>query len=68
MNKFDKKGNKTMTKQEPNFEAFLPVGIIFIGTGIALMAAVNPGVGIGIMVVGILFLVAGIKKRKEKKN
>jgi len=52
-------------KQKPNYKAFIPVGISFIGAGTVFMTAVNPGVGVGLMGVGIVFLIIGIKKRKQ---
>ena len=57
-----------MTNKEPNYKAFIPVGITFMGAGVALMAAVNPGVGAGLIGVGLVFLIIGIKKKKEEER
>ena len=57
-----------MTKREPNYNAFIPIGITFMGAGVALMAAVNPGVGVGLIGVGVVFIIIGIKKKKEEEG
>jgi len=58
-----------MTKKEPNYKAFIPIGITFMGAGAALLAAVNPGIGVALIGVGVVFLIIGIKKtRKEEAN
>ena len=57
-----------MKKQEPNYKAFIPVGISILGAGVALMAAVNPGVGAALIAVGIIFIIIGIKKQKEEEE
>ncbi len=36
-----------MKNQKPNYKAFIPIGITFMGAGITFMVAVNPGVGAG---------------------
>jgi hypothetical protein len=57
-----------MTKKEPNYKAFIPIGITFMGAGVALMAAINPGVGVGLIGVGVVFLIIGIKKTREEDD
>ena len=57
-----------MKKQEPNYKAFIPIGITFMGAGVALSAAVNPGIGVGLIGVGIVFIIIGIKKSREEAN
>jgi len=55
-----------MTKSnKPNYKAFIPIGITFIGTGIVFMTAVNPVIGIGIAGVGIAFIVIGVKHKSR---
>jgi mannitol-specific phosphotransferase system IIBC component len=53
-------------QRKPNYTAFIPIGITFLGTGVVFMTAVNPGVGIGLLGVGIAFLIIGIRKRKQE--
>ena len=61
---------------EPNPMALIAVGICFIGSGVAISAALHlrggSGAGIGLIGMGVVFLVIGItRKRKlesEKSN
>ena len=48
-----------------NPKALIGAGVAFIGAGVALNAAVNPGVGMGLMGIGIVFLIIGIKQKRE---
>jgi len=52
-------------KKKPNYNAFIPIGITFMGTGVVFMTAVNPAIGLGIMGVGIAFIAIGIKNKKK---
>jgi hypothetical protein len=54
----------TEKKQEPNYKAFIPVGITFIGAGVVLMIAVGVPIGLGLVSVGIAFLAIGINKTR----
>jgi len=59
----------TNKDQKINYKAFIPTGITFIGAGIAFMAAVNPGIGAGLIAVGVIFVVIGaIKTRSERSS
>jgi len=51
--------------QNINYKAFIPVGITFIGAGVAFMVAVNPAIGAGLIAVGITFMIVGVRKSKE---
>lgn len=55
-------------ESEPNYRAFIPIGIIFMGAGVVFMTTVNPGVGLGLTGVGIAFLVIGIRKQKKGES
>ena len=55
-------------EQKTNYKAFIPVGITFIGSGIAFTAAVNPAIGIGLLGVGIALIAIGAKKAQEDKE
>ena len=55
-------------EQKPNYKAFIPAGITFIGSGVVFMAAVNPAVGIGLLGVGIALIAIGAKKAQEDKE
>jgi len=59
-----------MKKKGVKWETQFSIGIIFVGAGIALMAAVNALVGVLFMLVGGAWMVkAGFtKKKNEKKN
>lgn len=50
--------------QQVNYKALIGAGIAFIGAGIAFMATVNPAIGGGLIAVGILFIVIGVRKPK----
>jgi len=52
-------------EKKPNYKAFIPVGITFLGAGVALMAAVNPGVGAGLIGMGIIFIILGVKNKEK---
>jgi len=39
-----------------------------MGAGAALTAAVNPGVGVALMALGVIFFIIGIKKKKEEEE
>ena len=51
--------------QKPNYKAFIPISIVFIGAGVTFMIAVNPGVGAGLIAVGVAFMVSGARKSRE---
>lgn len=55
-------------EQKPNYKAFIPVGITFIGSGVAFTAAVNPAIGLGLIGVGIAFIAIGAKKAQGNKE
>jgi len=56
-----------MKKQDQNinYKAFIPIGIAFIGAGVTFMAAVNPMIGVGLIGVGLAFVVIGTRRSKE---
>ena len=51
--------------KKPNYKAFIPIGITFVGTGVVFMAAVNPVVGLALIGVGIAFVAIGIKNKDK---
>lgn len=57
-----------MEKQKINYDAFIPIGICFIGAGVVFMAAVNRGVGAGLMGVGVAWVIIGLKNKAKKKK
>jgi len=55
--------------KETNYKALFFSGLTFAGAGVAFMATVNPGVGGGLIVIGIAFMIIGGKnKDKWGKN
>lgn len=50
---------------KPNYKAFIPIGITFMGAGVTFLATINPGVGAGLIAVGIVFLVVGVRKSRQ---
>lgn len=46
----------------PNYRAFIPIGVTFLGAGIVFLLTLNNWVGIGSIAVGIIFFVVGIVK------
>ena len=54
-------------KRKVNYTAFIAIGISFIGVGIALGVATNPGLYI-LTALGIIFLVIGLANRKKSKQ
>jgi hypothetical protein len=51
--------------QQVNYKALIGAGIAFIGAGITFMIAVNPMIGVGLISVGVVFVIVGARKRKE---
>lgn len=58
----------TNQNQKPNYKAFIPVGITFMGAGVTFMITVNPGIGAGLIGVGVAFVIVGARKSREDKN
>jgi hypothetical protein len=48
--------------QKINYKAFIPIGVIFIGAGITFMIAVNSMIGVGLIGVGVAFVIIGARK------
>jgi hypothetical protein len=63
--KMDNKNRKT------NPRAFLAVGVCFMGAGVALGASLYSrggyGVGIGLLGIGVVFLIIGAAQLRKKK-
>ena len=55
----------TNQNQKPNYKAFIPIGITFMGAGVTFMVAVNAGIGAGLIAVGVAFMIVGVRKSKE---
>ncbi|MFC1786483.1 hypothetical protein ACFLY8_00385 [Halobacteriota archaeon] len=55
-----------MQKQKINYDAFIPIGVCFMGSGVVFLAAVNPGVGAGLMGVGVAWMIIGLKNKAKK--
>ena len=53
--------------KEINYQAFFVMGIIFVGSGTALTAAISPGF-IGITALGIIYMLIGLKNRDKWAN
>ncbi len=51
--------------KKPNYKAFIPVGITFLGTGVVFITAVNTVIGLGLIGVGIAFIAVGIKNKNK---
>lgn len=55
----------TNQNQRPNYKAFIPIGITFMGAGVTFMVAVNPAIGAGLITVGVVFMIVGVRKSRE---
>ena len=51
--------------QKINYKAFVPIGITFIGSGVTFMIAVNSMIGVGLIGVGLAFVISGAKKTRD---
>ncbi|UCD03486.1 MAG: hypothetical protein JSW73_03040 [Candidatus Woesearchaeota archaeon] len=51
---------------EPDYRVFFFMGICFVGVGVAFASATNPGF-IGIMVLGIVYMIIGLKHKDKWK-
>lgn len=56
----------TNQEQKPNYKAFIPIGIVFMGAGVTFLTTINPGVGAAMIAVGIVFLVIGVRKSRQE--
>lgn len=54
-----------MHKKQHNFKAFIPIGITFIGSGVVFITSVNPVIGTSLITIGIVWVILGVKNRKE---
>jgi len=63
----DQRMELIMKKQDQNinYKAFIPIGIAFIGAGVTFMATVNPMIGVGLIGVGLAFVIIGARRSKE---
>jgi len=51
-----------MKKKRTDYNAFVSIGIAFIGAGIASISTTNRGVGLGLLTLGIVYLIIGVAK------
>lgn len=65
------KNRKKGERAETNYQAFFTMGISFVGLGVVLTAAINPGF-IGFIALGIIYMIIGWKNKdkwsKPEKN
>ena len=58
--------------REVNPTAFIGIGVCFMGAGVALSAALTRngagGVGIGLIGVGVVFLIIGLARKREVES
>ena len=57
-----------MEKKKPNYNIFLPLGIIFLGAGVVFLAAVNPGIGAAFIGLGGVYIIISIRKGQGNKK
>ena len=55
-------------KKQINYKVFFPVGIAFIGAGAVFLASVNEGVGAGLIILGVVYMILGLKNKPKKKK
>ena len=58
------KKTKTGEAKDSNYKAFFAIGIIYMGAGTALTAAINPGF-LGITSLGIIYILISLKNRDK---
>ena len=58
----------TDEKKDINYKAFMGIGVVFLGVGITFINTVSLGVGIGLTVLGIVYIAVGVQKSKNTKN
>ena len=51
--------------QKINYRVFIPIGITFIGAGATFMIAANSMIGVGLIGVGLAFVIIGARRSKE---
>ncbi|MDD4898235.1 MAG: hypothetical protein PHY70_02465 [Methanocellales archaeon] len=52
-------------KGQAKKQKFIAIGACFMGAGLALMVSVNPGVGAGLVGVGVAWMIIGLKKAEK---
>lgn len=52
-----------MKNKKTNNKVFLPIGVSFMGVGAIFMTSINPGVGLALIGVGIMFIIIGVSKK-----
>jgi hypothetical protein len=54
-----------MSNSKKSKKSHLPVGIAFMVVGAVFMTSINPGVGIGLIGVGLVFIIIGAGKAES---
>jgi len=64
-------GHVSDREKKPNPQAFIGTGICFLGSGIAITFALRDsilGAGMGLVVMGIVFLIVGAKQQRKLES
>ena len=51
--------------QEPNYQAFLPIGITFLGAGVVLSIAIDKPGFIGLTALGLTYMMIGLANKDK---
>ena len=54
--------------QNINYKALIPIGITFTGAGVTFMIAVNTMIGVGLIGMGVAFVIIGTRNSQHNKN
>jgi hypothetical protein len=57
-----------MKRKRSQKERMFAGGVIFVGTGVVFLTTLNKGVGIGFLVLGILFMINGKRRSLNGKK
>ena len=51
--------------EEPNYQVFFSLGIMWIPIGVVFMITINPGLGVAFMALGIVYMAIGLANRDK---
>lgn len=55
----------SQNSERTDYKVFIPIGITFLGSGVVFLTAVNVWVGIGLIAVGIIWILVSITRYKQ---
>ncbi|KYK27733.1 hypothetical protein AYK20_07905 [Thermoplasmatales archaeon SG8-52-1] len=54
--------------EEPNYQVFFSIGLVWIPAGVVYMITINPALGVVFMVLGLSYIAIGLANRDKWKK